>query len=372
MEVFAANGVDVRIQAGGGYTPTPVISHAILSFNRGKRAGLADGVVITPSHNPPDDGGFKYNPPSGGPADTGATKIIQDRANQILAGGLADVRRMPLERAMRSDFVGEIDYVTPYVADLGAVVDMAAIARSGIKIGADPLGGAGVAYWQPIAEMYGLDLTVVNPYVDPTFGFMTVDKDGKIRMDCSSPDAMASLIGLKDRFDIAFANDPDADRHGIVTPSVGLMNPESLFGRGHQVSFPTPPQLAGGCGGGQDPGQLVHDRPGGGQPGPPIGRSARGLQVVCGWPGGRLLRLRRRGERGGFLPAHGWHGVDHGQGRADPGPAGRGDHRGDGQGSRPALRGIWKPASAARSTSAWTPRPPRPKKRCWPISPRKW
>ncbi|MBP7962441.1 MAG: phosphoglucomutase (alpha-D-glucose-1,6-bisphosphate-dependent) [Caldilineaceae bacterium] len=225
VEVFAANGVDVRIQAGGGYTPTPVISHAILSFNRGKRTGLADGVVITPSHNPPNDGGFKYNPPSGGPADTGATKIIQDRANQIIAGGLADVRRMPLERAMRSDFVGEIDYVTPYVADLGAVVDMAAIARSRIKIGADPLGGAGVAYWQPIAEMYGLDLTVVNPYVDPTFGFMTVDKDGKIRMDCSSPDAMASLIGLKNGFDIAFANDPDADRHGVVTPSVGLMNP---------------------------------------------------------------------------------------------------------------------------------------------------
>lgn len=225
VEVFAANGVDVRIQAGGGYTPTPVISHAILSFNRGKRAGLADGVVITPSHNPPGDGGFKYNPPSGGPADTGATKIIQDRANQILAGGLADVRRMPLERAMRSDFVGEIDYVTPYVADLGAVVDMAAIARSGIKIGADPLGGAGAAYWQPMAERYGLDLTVVNPYVDPTFGFMTVDKDGKIRMDCSSPDAMASLIGLKNGFDIAFANDPDADRHGVVTPSVGLMNP---------------------------------------------------------------------------------------------------------------------------------------------------
>ncbi len=225
VEVFAANGVDVRIQAGGGYTPTPVISHAILSFNRGKRAGLADGVVITPSHNPPGDGGFKYNPPSGGPADTGATKIIQDRANQILAGGLADVRRMPLERAMRSDFVGEIDYVTPYVADLGAVVDMAAIARSGIKIGADPLGGAGAAYWAPIADVYGLDLTVVNPYVDPTFGFMTVDKDGKIRMDCSSPDAMASLIGLKNGFDIAFANDPDADRHGMVTPSVGLMNP---------------------------------------------------------------------------------------------------------------------------------------------------
>ncbi len=225
VEVFAANGVHVRIQAGGGYTPTPVISHAILSFNRGKAGGLADGVVITPSHNPPGDGGFKYNPPSGGPADTGATRVIQDRANQIIAGGLAEVRRMPLERAMRSDFVREIDYVTPYVADLGAVVDMAAIARSGIKIGADPMGGAGVAYWQPIAEMYGLDLTVVNPYVDPTFGFMTVDKDGKIRMDCSSPDAMASLIGLKNGFDIAFGNDPDADRHGIVTPSVGLMNP---------------------------------------------------------------------------------------------------------------------------------------------------
>ncbi len=225
VEVFAANGVEVCIQQGMGYTPTPVISHAILQYNQGRTAGLADGVVITPSHNPPDDGGFKYNPPNGGPADTGTTRVIQDRANEMLADGLRAVQRMPFERALRSESVREYDYVTPYVDDLESVVDMEAIAASGLRIGVDPMGGAAVAYWEPIVERYGLNVTVVNPYVDPTFGFMTVDKDGKIRMDCSSPFAMASLIGLKDQFDIAWGNDPDTDRHGIVTPSVGLMNP---------------------------------------------------------------------------------------------------------------------------------------------------
>jgi len=225
IEVFAGNGVEIMIQAGGGYTPTPVISHAILGFNQGKTNSLADGVVITPSHNPPDDGGFKYNPPSGGPADTAATGWIQDRANDILRDGLRAVKRIPYERARTAGTTHEYDYITPYVADLKNVVDMEAIAGAGLKIGVDPMGGAGVAYWAPIADLYKLDLSVVNPYVDPTFGFMTVDKDGKIRMDCSSPYAMASLIGLKDQFDIAFGNDPDYDRHGIVTRSVGLMNP---------------------------------------------------------------------------------------------------------------------------------------------------
>ncbi len=225
LEVFAANEVNLMIAAGLGYTPTPVISHAILTYNAGRSSALADGIVITPSHNPPADGGFKYNPPSGGPADTDMTKIIQDRANEILADGLKAVKRLPYGRAIKAATVHEYDYVTPYVTDLAAVIDMEAIAATGIKIGVDPMGGAGVNYWEPIAEQYGLDLQVVNPRVDPTFAFMTVDKDGKIRMDCSSPYAMASLIRLKDQYDIAFGNDPDTDRHGIVTPSVGLMNP---------------------------------------------------------------------------------------------------------------------------------------------------
>ena len=225
VEVLAANDVEVMVQAGLGYTPTPVISHAILTYNRGRQAGLADGVVITPSHNPPDDGGFKYNPPSGGPADTQTTKQIQDRANALLADGLREVRRMPFGRAMAAETTHHHDYITPYVQDLGAVVDMPAIAAAGLRIGVDPMGGSSVAFWEPIAETYGLNLDVVNRHVDPTFGFMTVDKDGKIRMDCSSPYAMASLIGLKDRFDIAFGNDPDADRHGIVTRGAGLLNP---------------------------------------------------------------------------------------------------------------------------------------------------
>ena len=225
VEVFAANEVTVIIQAGGGYTPTPVISHAILTTNQGRRTGLADGVVITPSHNPPDDGGFKYNPPNGGPAGTGATRVIQDRANEILASDMWAVRRLPYAMAMAADTTHEYDFVTPYIIDLKNVVNMQAIAAAGLNIGVDPLGGSGIAYWEPIAEMYGLDMQITNPYVDPTFAFMTVDKDGKIRMDCSSPSAMASLIKLKDDFDIAFGNDPDYDRHGIVTRSSGLLNP---------------------------------------------------------------------------------------------------------------------------------------------------
>jgi phosphoglucomutase len=225
LEVFAANEVTVLVDSRDGYTPTPALSHAILRYNRGRDSALADGVVVTPSHNPPADGGFKYNPPHGGPADTDATRWIQDRANALIAGGLKDVRRMPAARARAAATVSTYDYLDAYVGDLSSVIDTDAIRSAGVRIGADPLGGASVAYWGAIGERYGLDLTVVNPDVDPTFRFMTLDWDGKIRMDCSSPYAMASLIEQKDRFQIATGNDADADRHGIVTPDGGLMNP---------------------------------------------------------------------------------------------------------------------------------------------------
>jgi phosphoglucomutase len=250
VEVLAANGVDVRVEKGRGYTPTPLVSHAILEHNRGRSSGLSDGIVITPSHNPPQDGGFKYNPPSGGPADTSVTKLVQERANQILLDGLtrgtipfgtdwspytsgtipfgtdwspySRVKRWPLSRALKS--VQEFDFVTPYVSQLESIIDIEIIKAAGVRIGVDPLGGSSLAVWQQIAKHYDLNLTIVNERIDPSFSFMTVDKDGKIRMDCSSPYAMASLIGLKDKFDVAIGNDPDADRHGIVTPE-GLMNP---------------------------------------------------------------------------------------------------------------------------------------------------
>lgn len=225
VQVLVANGVQVVVQEGRGYTPTPVISHAILTYNQGRTSGLADGVVITPSHNPPQDGGFKYNPPNGGPADTDITNQIQDRANAMMTAANVEVHSMPFEQAWNSDLLTEYDYIQPYVDDLKNVIDMEAIARSGLKIGVDPLGGSGLAYWDVIAKTYGINIELVNRQYDPTFAFMTLDKDGKIRMDCSSPYAMAGLIGLKDQFDIAIGNDPDYDRHGIVTPSVGLMNP---------------------------------------------------------------------------------------------------------------------------------------------------
>jgi len=225
LEVLAANGVKVMLHKEMEYTPTPVISHAILTFNRGKTTGLADGIVITPSHNPPCDGGFKYNPPHGGPADTEVTRWVQDRANGILKGNNAAVKRIPYEKALSADTVQEYDFISPYVDDLKNVLDMDAIGASGLRIGVDPMGGAAVNFWGPIADKYRLNLEVVNKRVDAAFGFMSVDKDGKIRMDCSSPYAMAQLIDMKDRYDIAFGNDPDVDRHGIVTRSVGLMNP---------------------------------------------------------------------------------------------------------------------------------------------------
>ncbi len=217
------------LQRDDGVTPTPVISHAILVYNGGRTDHKGDGIVITPSHNPPADGGFKYNPPNGGPADTDVTSWIQDRANDLLRSGNAEVKRVAFAQAILADTTREVDFVKPYVDDLASVIDMEAIRAAGLKLGVDPLGGAAGHYWQPIADTYGLDITVTNPAVDPTFRFMTLDHDGKIRMDCSSPYAMASLVKLKDRFDLAFGNDPDSDRHGIVTKSVGLMNPNHFL-----------------------------------------------------------------------------------------------------------------------------------------------
>jgi len=225
LEVLAANGVLTYLQADDGYTPTPVISRAILVHNQSHPGDIADGIIITPSHNPPRDGGIKYNPPHGGPADTDVTGWIEQRANVLMQGGNREVKRMACAQAMQAANIVAQDFVEPYVADLGNVIDMEAIRRAGLKIGVDPLGGAAVAYWQPIAERYGLDIEIVNPRVDPAFAFMTLDHDGKIRMDCSSAYAMAGLVGLKDRFAIAWGNDADVDRHGIVTPLLGLLNP---------------------------------------------------------------------------------------------------------------------------------------------------
>jgi phosphoglucomutase len=224
IEVLAANGIDILVQSDWGYTPTPVISHAILAHNR-KKESAADGIVITPSHNPPEFGGFKYNPPSGGPADTEITALIQSRANELLRGKNREVKMIPYERALKSGRIFLHDFIGSFVGDLRSVVDMDAIQSAGIRIGVDPMGGASLPYWEPIVETYGISVEIVNRFLDPTFSFMTVDKDGKIRMDCSSPYAMARLIGLKDTFDVAFGNDPDSDRHGIVTRSAGLMNP---------------------------------------------------------------------------------------------------------------------------------------------------
>jgi phosphoglucomutase len=242
VEVFAANGVEIMIDDRGGYTPTPVISHAILGYNRGRTSGLGDGVVITPSHNPPEDGGYKYNPPHGGPADTDVTGKVEKQANAYMAAGLQGVKRMPYQRARRASSTHLHDYISPYVADLGNIVDMALVASSGVNIGIDPLGGAAVHFWQPIIERYGIKADIVNDAVDPTFRFMTADWDGKIRMDCSSPYAMASLIQMRDKFDVAFANDTDADRHGIVTRSGGLMNPNHFLAVAIAYLFAQRPQ----------------------------------------------------------------------------------------------------------------------------------
>jgi len=248
LEVFAANDVEVMIDAGDGYTPTPVVSHAILTYNKNRKSGLADGIVITPSHNPPEDGGFKYNPPSGGPADTGVTKWIENAANALIETKLEGLRRIPYERARKSPRIHRHDYIGAYVPDLANVVDMATIRASGVKIGIDPLGGASVHFWQPIIETYGLDASIVNETIDPTFRFMPLDWDGRIRMDCSSPYAMAGLIAMRDRFDVAFANDTDADRHGIVTRSNGLMNPNHYLAAAIAYLFENRPDWDAGCG----------------------------------------------------------------------------------------------------------------------------
>ena len=245
LEVFSANGVEVMIDAHDGYTPTPVISHAILTYNKGRAGGLAEGVVVTPSHNPPEDGGFKYNPPNGGPADTDITSGIEKAANRFLEDDLRGVKRIAYDRARKSACVHRYDFITPYVADLANVLDMEAIRSAGVKIGIDPLGGAGVRYWQPIIERYRLNATIVSDAVDPTFRFMTVDWDGKIRMDCSSPYAMARLIGMRDKFDVAFANDTDADRHGVVTRSNGLMNPNHFLAAAISYLFEHRPRWRG-------------------------------------------------------------------------------------------------------------------------------
>src|SRR5271170_2866969 len=229
LEVLAANGVETVIQQNDGVTPTPVISRAILTYNRGRKSNLADGIVITPSHNPPEDGGFKYNSTNGGPADTDVTRWVQDRANELLRGDNSGVKRLPFAGAIKAATTHQEDFILPYVQDLRNVVDLEAIRAAGLKLGVDPLGGAALPYWEPINSLYHLDIKVVNPKLDPTFSFMSVDHDGKIRMDCSSPYAMAGLVGLKDKFRLAFANDPDSDRHGIVTPSAGLMNPNHFL-----------------------------------------------------------------------------------------------------------------------------------------------
>ncbi len=242
LEVLAANGVQGRIAQERGYTPTPVISHAILTFNRGRSGGWADGIVVTPSHNPPEDGGFKYNPPHGGPAETTVTQWIENRANELLKQGNRGVKRRPYSLALHGDRIQEYDFITPYVQDLKNVIDLEIVRAVGLRIGVDPLGGASVAYWEPIAQEYGLKIDLVNPVVDPTFSFMSVDKDGKIRMDCSSPYAMAGLIRLKDRYDIAFGNDADCDRHGIVCPGVGLMNPNHYLSVAVWYLFQNRPQ----------------------------------------------------------------------------------------------------------------------------------
>ncbi|GAA0390583.1 phosphoglucomutase, alpha-D-glucose phosphate-specific [Acrocarpospora corrugata] len=248
LEVFAANGVRVLIDSRGGYTPTPAVSHAILAHNRGRTTGLADGVVVTPSHNPPVDGGFKYNPPNGGPAGSDATSWIQDRANVLIAGGLKEVDRIPYERALRADTTGRYDFLAAYVDDLGSVLDLDAIRNAGVRIGADPLGGASVAYWGEIADRHRLDLTVVNPLVDPAWRFMTLDWDGKIRMDCSSPYAMASLIANRDAYDLSTGNDADSDRHGIVTPDAGLMNPNHYLAVAISYLYTNRPGWSAGTG----------------------------------------------------------------------------------------------------------------------------
>src|SRR5712664_1525964 len=309
LEVLAANVVEVVIQRDDGVTPTPVVSHAILVYNHGRTAHVADGIVVTPSHNPPEDGGFKYNPPNGRPADTDVTGWVERRANQLLREGLTGVKRVPVEAAMKAATTHPEDLVTPYVADLRSVVDLDAVRAAGLRIAVDPLGGASRPYWEPISALYGPDISVVNPVIDPTSAIMTVAHDGKIRMDCSSPYAMARLVGLRDRYRLAFANDPDADRHGIVTPAAGLMNPNHYLAVAVDYLLSHRPRWSTAAAVGKT---LV---------------SSGLIDRVTAARGRRLALLRGRGERGGDLPASRRPRVDHRQGRADPRPARSRDHR---------------------------------------------
>ena len=334
LEVLAANGVDVMLAERDEYTPTPVISHAILTYNRGRQSGLADGIVITPSHNPPHDGGFKYNPPNGGPAESDVTDWIGARANEFLAAGLQGVRRHSYEKALRASTTHRHDYLTAYISDLGHVIDMDAIRGATISLGVDPLGGAGVHYWGPIAERYGLNLTVVNDAVDPTFRFMTVDWDGQIRMDPSSPYAMQRLIDIKDRFDIAWACDTDHDRHGIVTRSAGLLPPNHYLSVAISYLLQHRPKWRSDAAIGKTvvSSQMI-DRVTA-KLRPEALRGAGGLQVVRGRLARRVAGLRGRRERRGVLCPSGWHRVDDGQGWHRAGVARGGDHRADGPRSR--------------------------------------
>ena len=309
LEVLAANDVAVMVDSADRYTPTPAISHAILMYNRGRSNDLADGIVVTPSHNPPRDGGFKYNPPNGGPADTDATGAIAKRANEILRDGLKAAKRVPLARALTS--AQRHDYMSAYVDDLPNVVDVHAIRAQGVRIGADPLGGASVDYWGAIGERHNLELTVVNPLVDATWRFMTLDTDGKIRMDCSSPNAMASLINNRDKYQIATGNDADSDRHGIVTPDGWAAQPESLSRGGDRLPVQPPAVVAVVDRGGQDGGEQLDHRPGGRRPGPQADRGSGRVQVVRRRIAQRQHRFRWRGECGRVVPAHRRVGVDH-------------------------------------------------------------
>jgi len=321
LEVLAGNGVITLIDDRDRYTPTPAVSHAILRANRGKAdddPARADGIVVTPSHNPPYDGGFKYNPPHGGPADTDATKWIENRANELIAARLQGVQRVPLGRALAADTTERYDFMGTYVADLPSALDLDAVREAGIRIGADPLGGASVDYWGAIAETHRLDLTVINPLVDATWRFMTLDWDGKIRMDCSSPFAMASLIANRDSYQISTGNDADSDRHGIVTPDAGLLNPNHFLAVAIDYLFAHRPGWAEGTAIGKT---LVNDRPGRRGARPPPGRGSGRVQVVRAGAARRFRRVRWRGVRRRLVPAHRRVGVDDGQGRHPAGPA---------------------------------------------------
>ena len=358
--MLAAAGVETRVSREGDYTPTPALSRAILTHNDGRKDGLADGIIITPSHNPPRDGGFKYNPPHGGPADTDVTDGIQARANELLRAR-TEVRRLRYPAARQASTTREHDFLTPYVEDLAGVIDVEAIAHAKVKIGADPMGGASVQYWPRIAERYRLDLTVVNKTVDPRFAFMPLDHDGKIRMDCSSPYAMANLIHLKDKFAVAFGNDTDADRHGIVTPT-GLMNPNHYLAVAIGYLFAHRPGWPAGAAVGKTlVSSTLIDR-GGRQPGPQAARGAGGVQVVRRRAARRQHRLRRRRERRRQLLAPRRPRPHDRQGRPDSGFAGRRDHRGHRPPSGRCTTKTCARSSGRRTTRASTRRPRPPKK----------